>query len=268
MMGYASRRESSLILETKLPALNNGDVFPDITLDIVGGGSVSLPADVAGSYAAILIYRGSWCPYCNAQLAGFSRARNTLAEVGIKVVALSVDDVAAFSDPDRFAAHLPLGGGLDPGAVLDARRVADADVLGRDELVPDEVLEHAADPLAQLARVHVAQVHAAVEDLPLGRIVKAHEELHERRLAGAVLADDGGPAGVEPEARSGEDGGLVRMGEREAVEIDVGQRKLLERPARRAGVSSGQVARSPSSCVRGWDRRSRRRTAPPRAISQ
>ncbi len=30
------------------------------------------------------------------------------------VLALSVDDTAAFSDPDRFAAHLPLGGGLDP----------------------------------------------------------------------------------------------------------------------------------------------------------
>jgi hypothetical protein len=30
------------------------------------------------------------------------------------VLALSVDDTAAFDDPDRFVAHLPLGGGLDP----------------------------------------------------------------------------------------------------------------------------------------------------------
>ena len=30
------------------------------------------------------------------------------------VLALAIDDVAAFDDPDRFAAHLPLGGGLDP----------------------------------------------------------------------------------------------------------------------------------------------------------
>jgi hypothetical protein len=30
------------------------------------------------------------------------------------VLALSVDDPAAFDDPDRFVAHLPLGGGLDP----------------------------------------------------------------------------------------------------------------------------------------------------------
>ena len=30
------------------------------------------------------------------------------------VLALSIDDVAAFEDADRFIAHLPLGGGLDP----------------------------------------------------------------------------------------------------------------------------------------------------------
>jgi hypothetical protein len=30
------------------------------------------------------------------------------------VLALSVDDVDAFDDRDRFVAHLPLGGGLDP----------------------------------------------------------------------------------------------------------------------------------------------------------
>ena len=30
------------------------------------------------------------------------------------VLALSVDDIAAFDEPERFVAHLPLGGGLDP----------------------------------------------------------------------------------------------------------------------------------------------------------
>lgn len=30
------------------------------------------------------------------------------------VLALSIDDVASFDDRDRFVAHLPLGGGLDP----------------------------------------------------------------------------------------------------------------------------------------------------------
>ncbi|MBC7594581.1 MAG: peroxiredoxin family protein [Kineosporiaceae bacterium] len=74
--------------------LDNGDTFPSLTLDAVGGGTLSLPDALSGSYGVVLIYRGSWCPYCNAQLAAFSRATDTFDELGIKVVALSVDDEA------------------------------------------------------------------------------------------------------------------------------------------------------------------------------
>lgn len=72
--------------------LHNGDAFPDLAIDAVGGGSISLPLDLAGSYGVVLFYRGSWCPYCNAQLAAFARARDALAALGVKVIALSVDD--------------------------------------------------------------------------------------------------------------------------------------------------------------------------------
>lgn len=58
----------------------------------MSGGVISLPDDLAGSYGVILFYRGSWCPYCNAQLASFGRAYEALEEAGIKVIALSVDD--------------------------------------------------------------------------------------------------------------------------------------------------------------------------------
>lgn len=50
------------------------------------------------------------------------------------VLALSVDDAAAFSDPDRFTAHLPLGGGLDP-TWLDLFSEAVRSVTERDEPV-------------------------------------------------------------------------------------------------------------------------------------
>lgn len=72
--------------------LDYGQPFPPLEVPAVGGGTISLPDDLAGSYGVILIYRGSWCPYCNAQLAAFSRALDTLSELGVKVVALSVDD--------------------------------------------------------------------------------------------------------------------------------------------------------------------------------
>lgn len=58
----------------------------------MGGGTVSLPADLAGSFGVVLIYRGSWCPSCNAQLSAVAHAEDRLKEAGIGVVALSVDD--------------------------------------------------------------------------------------------------------------------------------------------------------------------------------
>src|SRR5262245_2776708 len=74
--------------------LQNGDLFPDLALDVLNGRTIWLPRDLAGSYAVVLFYRGSWCPYCRAQLAAFSRARELFASTGIAIVALSVDDRA------------------------------------------------------------------------------------------------------------------------------------------------------------------------------
>ena len=54
--------------------------------------------------------RGAWCPYCQAQLAGFQRASEKLAETGIKVVALSVDDEATtVGTIEKFKLSFPLG---------------------------------------------------------------------------------------------------------------------------------------------------------------
>jgi peroxiredoxin len=60
-----------------LSRLQNGESFPDLTVDVVGGHPLRLPRDLAGSYAVVLIYRGSWCPYCAAQLAAFARTRGS-----------------------------------------------------------------------------------------------------------------------------------------------------------------------------------------------
>ena len=49
------------------------------------------------------------------------------------VLALSIDDVKAFDDPDRFVAHLPLGGGLDP-TWLDLFAEAVRSVTGFEDL--------------------------------------------------------------------------------------------------------------------------------------
>src|SRR5215469_17921863 len=74
--------------------LQNGQVFPALDVAAVGGGTINIPQALRGYYGVVLIYRGAWCPYCQAQLGAFQRASAKLAEAGVKVVALSVDDEA------------------------------------------------------------------------------------------------------------------------------------------------------------------------------
>jgi peroxiredoxin len=82
--------------ETKL--LHPGDPFPPLAVALPGGRTLRLPDDVTGHFCIVLLYRGSWCPYCNAQLRAFQRALDSLANVDATVVALSVDDETATQD--------------------------------------------------------------------------------------------------------------------------------------------------------------------------
>ena len=90
--------------------LQNGQTFPAFDVPMVGGGTISIPQSLRGSYGVVLIYRGAWCPFCQAQLAGFQRASEKLAEAGIKVVALSVDDEATtVGTIEKFKLSFPVG---------------------------------------------------------------------------------------------------------------------------------------------------------------
>ena len=98
--------------------LQNGQVFPAFDVLTVGGGKLSIPQSLQGSYGVVLIYRGAWCPYCQAQLAGFQRASAKLAEAGIKVVALSVDDeVATVGTIEKFKLSFPVAHSADADQV-------------------------------------------------------------------------------------------------------------------------------------------------------
>jgi len=101
-----------------MPPLRPGDPFPPLVLSLAGG-QLDLPAGVSGHYGVVLFYRGSWCPYCNAQLRAFQRAAQSLAEVDARVVATSVDDKAT---TEALVAKLKLG--FPVGHSADARAVA------------------------------------------------------------------------------------------------------------------------------------------------
>ncbi len=104
------------------------------------------------------------------------------------VLALTIDDVAAFDDPDRFVAHLPLGGGLDP-TWLDLFSEAVRDITERDEpsdfLDARSELEDAADSTERIVeRVDAGWVAAVagVDDEQLGALAGRWIGLLEEEL--------------------------------------------------------------------------------------
>jgi peroxiredoxin len=104
-----------------MPLLKNGQKFPSLEVPAVGGGSIRLPDALAGSFGVVLVYRGDWCPYCNAQLAAFERAGARFAEMGIKTVAFSVDsETAAKNTIAKHNIHFPVGHSADLDAVAAA----------------------------------------------------------------------------------------------------------------------------------------------------
>ena len=101
-----------------MPLLNPGDPFPRLTISTTDGRALTIPDAFAGDYAVVLFNRGAWCPYCNAQLRAFERAGQALADNGIRVAALSVDDKetsAALAEKHKLT--FPVGYGADARAV-------------------------------------------------------------------------------------------------------------------------------------------------------
>ena len=101
--------------------LHPGDPFPPLTAALPGGRTLRLPDALAGHFSVILFYRGSWCPYCNAQLRAFQRSVDRFAGLGVRLVALSVDDEA--TTKKLIAEHgleFPVGHSADARAIAAA----------------------------------------------------------------------------------------------------------------------------------------------------
>jgi peroxiredoxin len=103
-----------------MPLLHPGDTFPELTLTVPDGKTVRVPETFDGRFGVLLFYRGSWCPYCNAQLRAFQRASGTLADAGASVAALSVDD-----EETTTALIAKLGLTFPVGYGADAHKVAE-----------------------------------------------------------------------------------------------------------------------------------------------
>jgi peroxiredoxin len=95
-------------------------MFPRLTVTPTNGEALELPDALEGHFGVVLFYRGSWCPYCNAQLRAFQRAAESFAEVDAQVVALSVDDEATTAElVAKHGLTFPVGYGADAHAIAE-----------------------------------------------------------------------------------------------------------------------------------------------------
>ena len=103
-----------------MPLLRPGDTFPQLTLTVPGGKIIPVPGRFTGDFGVLLFNRGAWCPYCTAQLRAFQRAGDSLAEAGIQVAGLWVDDeetTAEFTAKNGIT--FPLGHSADARAIAE-----------------------------------------------------------------------------------------------------------------------------------------------------
>jgi peroxiredoxin len=101
-----------------MPLLRPGDPFPQLTIAVPGGQTPRVRDLFAGRFGVMLFNRGAWCPYCTAQLRAFQRASDSLAQAGIKVAALWVDDEKTTAEfTARHGLTFPIGHSADARAV-------------------------------------------------------------------------------------------------------------------------------------------------------
>ena len=90
---------------------------------------------------------------------------------------------------DRTTAALSVVRQIEIGPQLIER--ADADVLVEAQVIADEVLENDANRAAHRLEIVVTQIDPIEQNAPFRRIIQPCEQLDERRLPGAVLANEG-----------------------------------------------------------------------------
>lgn len=80
-----------------LGGLKVGDTAPDFELPNQDGLKMSLSNELVHGNVLLVFYRGHWCPICNRHLAALQGELQIIQEQGIRVIAISSDDLGATS---------------------------------------------------------------------------------------------------------------------------------------------------------------------------
>ena len=74
---------------TDILKIQEGEIVDDFTLPNASGQSVNLNKLLEKSKVVLTFYRGTWCPYCNLQLAQYQKILPEITALGATLVAVS-----------------------------------------------------------------------------------------------------------------------------------------------------------------------------------
>ncbi len=89
--------------------LLEGMSVPDVKVTDTDGSPFSLKALLMQKPSVVVFYRGGWCPYCSAQLAGLKDIEKPLTKAGYQILAVSPQSLAQLNEQkleETFAARL------------------------------------------------------------------------------------------------------------------------------------------------------------------
>ena len=78
-----------------------GEKIPDGVLKTADGEKHKIASILGGKTTILLIYRGGWCPYCNAHLAEIQQAESQILKLGYQLVAISPDSPENLKSTDE-----------------------------------------------------------------------------------------------------------------------------------------------------------------------
>lgn len=155
-------------------------LVPQLTVDVVGGGTWTLNDPAPEQFTMLVFYRGLHCPICRRTLSDLNRRVAAFAERGVDVIALSTDTAERAGEAVRTweLDRLRVGYGLTPeacrrwGLYLSSSRgrtslgITEPDVFNEPGLFlirPDGTLYAASIQTMPFARPSFADVLGAID---------------------------------------------------------------------------------------------------------
>lgn len=88
--GSGTKKKAAPSAEAAKP-LQVGEMLPAVEVKTEDGETVQFAEALKGQPAAIVFYRGHWCPYCVKHLSGLPEIVGDLEEMGVNLVGVSPD---------------------------------------------------------------------------------------------------------------------------------------------------------------------------------